>query len=103
MNLLKWLVASKRELNDWFSNWWKFWISSDWNKFRIGKFFLIKSVFGKVSNLLSGADVDAVRLIQRVLSITERLTSYLDRELFIAGQVLFNDWSSRLTWTMSGA
>ena len=101
-NLLNWLVASKRELRDWFSNWWIFWISSDWNKFRIGRFFLIQSVFGKVSNLLSGSDVDAVRLIQRVLSITERLASYLDRELFIAGQVLFNSLSSRLTWTMSG-
>jgi hypothetical protein len=33
---------------------------------QVGKFLLIQSVFGKVSNLISGSDVDVVRLIQRV-------------------------------------
>ena len=37
------------------------------------------------------------------LLITEMLVACLDREIFIAGQVLFNHRSSRLTWTMSGA
>ena len=51
MNLLKWLVASKRELNDWFSNWWKFLDQFRLEQVQVGKFLLIQSVFGKVSNL----------------------------------------------------
>ena len=50
---------------------------------QVGKFLLIQSVFGKVSNLISGSDVDVVRLIQRVLAITEMLVACLDRECLL--------------------